>query len=198
MLLRSLNYCHVYPLWDTTEMKKGLHFSFKHLSIKLYFTCTEEKKIKGILSLEKDGLTHISREDFPIDLHVEKACLLVEKHEAVSYWSLILSSALGRWRPGGVPSGGPFVGELTKRKEKEPLREDSRPARCFPPSSLVTGLCFSHSSPMHNESLNVGVRESVPRQVDKKSGGPQGREGSRILKEEERTNFFSSTFLRIM
>ena len=49
-----------------------------------------------------------------------------------------------------------------------------------------------------HESLNVGVRESIPRQVDKKSGGPQGREGSRILKEEERTNFFSSTFLRIM
>ena len=158
----------------------------------------KKKKIKGISSVEKDGLTHISREDLPIDLHVEEACLLVEKHEAVSYWSLILSSALGRWCPGGVPSGGPLVGELTKRKEKEPLREDSRPARCSPPSSLVTGLCFSHSSPVRNESLNVGVRQSIPRQVDKKSGGPQGREGSRILKEEERTNFFSSTFLRIM
>ena len=67
-------------------MKKGLHFSFKHLSIELYFTCTEKKKkIKGISSVEKDGLTHISREDLPIDLHVEEACLLVEKHEAVSY-----------------------------------------------------------------------------------------------------------------
>ena len=35
-----------------------------------------------------------------------------------------------------------------------------------------------------------GMRKSFPRQVDKKSRGPQ-REGSGILKEEERTNFFS-------
>ena len=43
------------------------------------------------------------------------------------------------------------------------------------------------------------VREAVPRQVDKESRGPQGERGSGILKEEERTNFFSfSTFLRII
>ena len=40
------------------------------------------------------------------------------------------------------------------------------------------------------------MRESIPRQVDKKSGGSPRREGSGILKEEERTNFFSSTFLQ--
>ena len=34
------------------------------------------------------------------------------------------------------------------------------------------------------------MRESFPRQVDKKSRSPQGEEGSGILKEEERTNFF--------
>ena len=34
-----------------------------------------------------------------------------------------------------------------------------------------------------------GMRESVPRQVDKKSRGPQGEEGSGILKEEERKTF---------
>ena len=50
------------------------------------------------------------------------------------------------------------------------------------------------------DPVNVGylisVRESLPRQVDK--GSPR-REGSGILKEEERTNFFSfSTFLRII
>ena len=44
-----------------------------------------------------------------------------------------------------------------------------------------------------------GMRESFPRQVDKESRGPQRREGSGILKEEERTNFFPfSTFLRII
>ena len=43
------------------------------------------------------------------------------------------------------------------------------------------------------------MKESFPRQVDKESRGPQKREGSGILKEEERTNFFSfSTFLRII
>ena len=44
------------------------------------------------------------------------------------------------------------------------------------------------------------VRESFPRQVDKKSRCPQ-EEWSGILKEEERTNFllfFPSTFLRII
>ena len=46
--------------------------------------------------------------------------------------------------------------------------------------------------------LDLLVRESIPRQVDKKSGGSPRREGSGILKEEERTNFFSSTFLRII
>ena len=35
-----------------------------------------------------------------------------------------------------------------------------------------------------------GMRESIPRQVDKKSRGPQGERGSGILKEEERANFF--------
>ena len=34
------------------------------------------------------------------------------------------------------------------------------------------------------------MRESFPRQVDKKSRSSQGEEGSGILKEEERTNFF--------
>ena len=35
-----------------------------------------------------------------------------------------------------------------------------------------------------------GMRESFPRQVGKKSRGPPRREGSGVLKEEERTNFF--------
>ena len=50
------------------------------------------------------------------------------------------------------------------------------------------------------------VRESIPKQVDKKSGGPRGertlgllkrRKGSGVLKEEERTNLFFSTFLSL-
>ena len=43
------------------------------------------------------------------------------------------------------------------------------------------------------------MRESFPRQADRESRGSPRREGSGILKEEERTNFFSfSTFLRII
>ena len=37
------------------------------------------------------------------------------------------------------------------------------------------------------------MRESFPRQVDKKSRGPQGEERSGILKEEEKTNLFFSS-----
>ena len=43
-----------------------------------------------------------------------------------------------------------------------------------------------------------GMRESIPSQVDNKSARSPRREGSGILKEEERTNFFLSTFLRII
>ena len=52
---------------------------------------------------------------------------------------------------------------------------------------------------------NVGMRQSVPRQVDRKSrvleeerwglGLSKRREGSGILKEEETTSFFSPIFL---
>ena len=54
---------------------------------------------------------------------------------------------------------------------------------------------WQHNSPKRKG----GMKESFPRQVDKKSRGSQG-ERSGILKEEERTNFyfFSSTFLRIV
>ena len=41
------------------------------------------------------------------------------------------------------------------------------------------------------------VRESVPRQADEKCGGPQGDEGSGVLKEEERTSSFFSRFLSL-
>ena len=53
---------------------------------------------------------------------------------------------------------------------------------------------------LFNLSYKNILRESVPRQVDKKSGGPQGDrglgfsrrgKGSGILKAEETTNFFS-------
>ena len=39
-----------------------------------------------------------------------------------------------------------------------------------------------------------GMRESIPRQVDKKSGGPQGERGLEFSKGQK---FFSSTFLRM-
>ena len=64
-------------------------------------------------------------------------------------------------------------------------------------------LCFNVNRMIRQEV----VRESIPSQVDKKSRGPQGkrgmgfsrrRQGTGILKEEERTNFFPSTFLRII
>ena len=44
------------------------------------------------------------------------------------------------------------------------------------------------------------MRKSIPRQVDKKSRVPRRREGSGVLKEEERTKFFFSlsTFLGLV
>ena len=45
-----------------------------------------------------------------------------------------------------------------------------------------------NSSKKKKKRAGDGMRESFPRQIDRKSRGPQG-ERSGILKEEERTNF---------
>jgi len=42
------------------------------------------------------------------------------------------------------------------------------------------------------------VRESIPRQVDKKSGAPQGERGLGVSRKKKGQTFFSSTFLRII
>ena len=42
------------------------------------------------------------------------------------------------------------------------------------------------------------VRESFPRQVDKKSRGPQGKRGLEFSRRKKGQTFFSSTFLRII
>ena len=43
-----------------------------------------------------------------------------------------------------------------------------------------------------------GMRELIPRQVDKKSGGPQGEKGLEFSRRRKGQTFFSSTFLRII
>ena len=42
------------------------------------------------------------------------------------------------------------------------------------------------------------VRESFPRQVDKKSRGPQGKRGLEFSRRKKGQTFFSSTFPRII
>jgi len=42
------------------------------------------------------------------------------------------------------------------------------------------------------------LRESFPRQVDKKSRGPQGERGLELSWRKKGQTFFSSTFLRII
>ena len=42
------------------------------------------------------------------------------------------------------------------------------------------------------------VRESFPRQVDKKSRGPQGERGLEFSRRKKGQTFFPSTFLRII
>ena len=43
-----------------------------------------------------------------------------------------------------------------------------------------------------------GMRESSPRQVDKKSRGPQGERGLEFSRRKKEQTFSSSTFLRII
>ena len=45
---------------------------------------------------------------------------------------------------------------------------------------------------------NGGMRESIPRQVDKKSGGPQGERGLEFSRIRKGKSFFLSTFFRII
>ena len=48
-------------------------------------------------------------------------------------------------------------------------------------------------------SYNIIIlRESIPRQVDKKSGGPQGEKGLEFSRRRKGQTFFSSAFLRII
>ena len=73
--------------------------------------------------------------------------------------------------------------------------------------SLLREGYFELKSIQILEVQEILLRESIPRQVYKKFGGPRGerglgcsrrRQGSGILKEEERTNFFfSSKFLSL-
>ena len=46
--------------------------------------------------------------------------------------------------------------------------------------------------------ISLGLRESFPRQVDKKSRGPQGERGLEFSRRKKRQTFFFSTFLRII
>ena len=48
-----------------------------------------------------------------------------------------------------------------------------------------------------DKNLFILLRESIPRKVDKKSGGPQGERGLEFSRKRKRTFFFPSTFLRI-
>ena len=74
----------------------------------------------------------------------------------------------------------------------------------FPSKSfIVLGISFGFM--FHLELIFVyhvtpqQLRESFPRQVDKKSRGPQGKRGLEFTRRKKRTNFFSfSTFLRII
>ena len=45
---------------------------------------------------------------------------------------------------------------------------------------------------------NGGMRESIPRQVDKKSRGPHGKRGLEFSRRKKGQTFFPSTFLRII
>ena len=51
---------------------------------------------------------------------------------------------------------------------------------------------------LFNIVLEVLVRESIPRQVDKQSGGPQGDKGLEFSRRRKGQTFFPSTFLRII
>ena len=60
----------------------------------------------------------------------------------------------------------------------------------------LTGQTFV--SKMKSLLFNMLLRESFPRQVDKKSRGPQGERGLEFSRRKKRQTFFFSTFLRII
>ena len=49
-----------------------------------------------------------------------------------------------------------------------------------------------------SKMLMLLVRESIPRQVDKESGGPQGERGLEFSRIRKGKTFFLSTFFRII
>ena len=47
------------------------------------------------------------------------------------------------------------------------------------------------------ETKFIILRQSIPRQAEKKSGGPQGERGLKFSRKRKGQTFFPSTFLRI-
>ena len=63
--------------------------------------------------------------------------------------------------------------------------------------SKIVSLVLT-SMTLHLNLISNLVRESVPRQIDKKSMGPQGERGLEFSRRKTGQTFFPSTFLRIM
>ena len=59
-----------------------------------------------------------------------------------------------------------------------------------------TGFMPGPIGPCHQN--HVVLRESTPRQIDKKSRGPQGERGLEFSRRKKGQTFFPSTFLRII
>ena len=56
-------------------------------------------------------------------------------------------------------------------------------------------LSLGNITPLKEKGV---MKESFPRQVDKKSRGPQGERGLEFSRKKKGQTFFPSTFLRIM
>ena len=64
------------------------------------------------------------------------------------------------------------------------------------PSEFHMKLLDMRTDTMLSNPLSAPTKLRVPGQVDKKPGGSLRREGSEVLKEEERTNIYSFFSLR--
>ena len=65
-------------------------------------------------------------------------------------------------------------------------------------AKIVQQSFTAYVSPVYLTHIAMVVRESTPRQVDKKSGGPQGERSLEFSRRRTGQTFFPSTFFRIV
>ena len=165
MLLRSLNDSRVYPLWDTTD-EKGITCFFQTpeygIVVYMYWKRKKKKSQGNLVFGETRSYTHQQR--FPYRPTCgEGFVYLLKSMKRFHTDHLFFPWHWGDDAQEGCRLVAHWLGSLARgRRRKHSGKIRDLPA-AFHQAVWWQDSLFSQSSPVQSESLNVGVRESIPR-----------------------------------